>query len=180
MKQLFIIGPSGVGKTTLCKNLTEIERTVVHVSFDEQVKMLVDVHYPLPQLRSGEEGREFWGFCKGVIDNLSRSADSDITLLFDVDAGAEYIPECQAYLMERTKAVICVTADPDLIYQREIARAAEVNMPIRDKDDFFDREFSPQMQRLYESAGTTVDISDKNVDESLEHLRTVVNQLRKQ
>src|SRR4029079_3115745 len=99
----------------------------------DQVKMLVDVHYPLPQGRSGEEGREFWAFCKGVIDNLSRSTDSDITLIFDVDAGAEYVPECQDYLKERSAAVICLTADPEVIYKREIGRSAALDMPVRDK-----------------------------------------------
>src|ERR1051325_2333951 len=106
MKQIFVIGPSGVGKTALCKKLAEIEPTVMPVSFDEEVKMLVDAHYSMPQLRSGEEGREFWSFCKGIIDRLNKSTGSDITLLFDVDAGAEYVPECQAYLIERSEAVI--------------------------------------------------------------------------
>jgi GTPase SAR1 family protein len=178
MKQIFVIGPSGVGKTTLCKKLSEIERTVMLVSFDEQVKMLVDAHYSMPQLRSGEEGREFWRFCKGIIDNLSRSTGSDITLLFDVDAGAEYIPECQAYLVERAEALICVIAVPDVIYKREIKRAAGLDMPPRDEQDFLDREFSPQMQRFYQSAAVVVDVSDNDIDTSLERFKAAVDKLK--
>jgi len=178
MKQIFVIGPSGVGKTELCKKLSEIEPTSMHVSFDEQVKMLVEAHYSMPQLRSGEEGREFWSFCKGIIDRLNKSTGSDITLLFDVDAGAEYIPECQAYLVERAEALICVIAAPDVIYKREIGRAAALDMPPRDEQDFLDREFSSQMQTFYQSAAVIVDVSNDDIDTSLEHFKAAVDQLK--
>jgi deoxyadenosine/deoxycytidine kinase len=178
MKQIFVIGPSGVGKTALCKKLSEIERTIVHVSFDEQVKMLVDAHYPLPQERSGEQGREFWNFCKGVIDNLSRSTASDITLLFDVDAGAEYIPECQEYLSARSEALICLMATPDVIYKREMMRAAGLDTPIREKEVFLEREFSPTMERFYQSAGVMIDVSNDDVETSVQRLKAAVEEIR--
>jgi GTPase SAR1 family protein len=178
MKQIFVIGPSGVGKTTLCKKLSEIEPTVMHVSFDEEVKMLVDIHYPLPQARTGEEGREFWNFCRGIIDRLNRSTGSDITLLFDVDAGAEYVPECQAYLIERAEALICLIATPDVIYKREIKRAAALAMPPQGEQDFLDREYSPVMQRFYQSAAITLDVSDEDVDTSLKRFKDAVDQLK--
>lgn len=178
MKQIFVIGPSGVGKTTLCKKLSEIESTVMDVSFDEEVKMLVDAHYPLPQARTGEGGREFWNFCKGIIDRLNRSTGSDITLLFDVDAGAEYVPECQAYLIERSEALICLIAAPDVIYKREIKRAAAVDMPQRSEQDFLEREYSPVMQHFYQSAAITLDVSDEDVDTSLKRFKDAVDQLK--
>src|SRR5690349_14656680 len=112
MKQIYVVGPSGVGRTTLCKKISEIERSIVHVSFDEELKLLIDTHYPMPQKRSGEEGREFWRFCQGVINNLTERLTADVTLLFDVDAGAEYIPECQEYLIEHAESLICLTGSP--------------------------------------------------------------------
>ena len=177
MKQIFVIGPSGVGKTTLCKKLSDIERDVVHVSFDDQVNLLLDVHYPLPQQRSGEEGREFWRFCKNVIMNLSQQLTTDTTLLFDVDAGAEYIPECQDYLIERANVLVCLMADPEEIYTREVMRSAGLGNPPQSKEVFLEREFSPAMQKLYGAAAVTVNVDYKDIDSSVEAFKTAVDTL---
>ncbi len=177
MKQLFVIGPSGVGRTTLCKKLSDTEQSVVHVSFDEQVKLLIDAHYEFPQHRSGEEGREFWRFCKGVISNLSNNLQTDITLVIDVDAGAEYVPECQEYLIERSDALICIMASPDVIYARELMRASEIGNPQRTKEEFLAAEFSPDLQRLYDAAAITVDITNQDINFTLEEFREAVRAL---
>jgi shikimate kinase len=180
MKQIFLIGPSGVGKTSLSRRLSEIERTLVHVSFDEQVKIMIDSNFTVPQHRSGEEGREFWNFCKGVVDSLSRSSGSDIILLFDVDAGAEYIPECQAYLTERSKSLICLIAAPDVIYKREEMRAAGLDIPPRSKEEFLAKEFSPTMREFYNTATIIIDVSNDDVETSVERLRVAVDTLKAQ
>ena len=177
MKQLFVIGPLGVGRTTLCKKLSDLDNNIVHVSFDEQVKLLVDAHYVLPQQRAGEEGREFWRFCVGVITNLSDRLQTDITLIFDVDAGAEYIPECQEYLIERHDSLICLNGSPDEIYARELMRAAELGNPSSTKEQFLAREFSPAMQRLFDAAAITINITHEDTETALEEFRAAVNQL---
>jgi hypothetical protein len=177
MKQIFVVGPSGVGRTTLCKEVSEIERSIVHVSFDEELKLLIDAHYPMPQKRSGEEGREFWRFCLGVINNLSNQLHTDITLLFDVDAGAEYIPECQEYLIERAENLICLTGSPDEVYKREVMRAAEHGNPPRPKEEFMDTEFSPAIQRLFDAAAITINITHEDSDTALEKFRGAVKEL---
>ncbi len=177
MKQIFIIGPSGVGKTTLCKKVSDIENSIVHVSFDEELKLLVDAHYPMPQQRSGEEGREFWRFCLGVINNLSNRLHTDITLMFDVDAGAEYIPECQNYLIERADSVICLTGSPDEIYAREVMRSAELGNPPQPKEAFLEREFSPDMQKLFDAAAVTIDVTHKDIETTVETFKSAIMEL---
>lgn len=177
MKQIFVIGPSGVGRTTLCKKLSEIERTIVHVSFDEELKLLIDAHYPMPQERTGQEGRDFWRFCLGVINNLSSRLSTDITLLFDVDAGAEYVPECREYLLERSDSLICLTGSPDEVYAREVKRAAAIDNPPETKEQFFSREFSPPMQKLYNAAAATVNITHEDTNTAFEEFRKIVMEL---
>lgn len=177
MKQIFVIGPSGVGRTTLCKKLSNLERNIVHVSFDEELKMLIDAHYPMPQKRSGEEGREFWRFCLGTINNLTNQIQTDITLLFDVDAGAEYIPECRAYLIERADSLICLSGSPDEVYEREIMRAAAIGNPPRPKAEFLDTEFSPDLQQLFDAAAVIINITHEDTDTALEEFRGAVKEL---
>lgn len=174
MKQIFVIGPSGVGRTTLCKKLSDAERSIVHVSFDEEVKLLVNAHYPLPQKRSGEEGREFWRFCQRVIMNLSEQLHADVTLLFDVDAGAEYIPECREYLIERSDSLICLTGSPDEIYARLVMRAAEIGNPPDEKEQFLAREFSPELQQLYDAAAVKINVTHEDLNSALDEFKEAV------
>ena len=177
MKQIFVVGPSGVGRTTLCKKLSDLERTIVHVSFDEELKLLIDAGFPMPQKRSGEEGREFWRFCQGVIHNLTERLHTDITLLFDVDAGAEYIPECQEYLIERAESLICLTGSPDDVYAREVKRAAEIGNPPRPQEEFMDTEFSPAIQKLFDAAVVKINITHEDTETALEEFRAAVMEL---
>lgn len=177
MKTIYVIGPSAVGKTTLCKQLSEALRSVVHVSFDEQLKLLLELPFPMPQDRSGEQGREFWRFCKGVIDRFSHSQDSDIILLIDVDAGAEYIPECQTYLIDHAESLICVMASPDILYQREMERAAKTGNPSEAEETFLQREFSPDLQRVYQSAAVTVDASYNDFGTMMDNFKAAVETL---
>ena len=177
MKPIFVVGPSGAGKTTLCKTLSETEVTITHVSFDEELKRLIEIPFPMPQERSGEEGREFWEFCKGVIERFSLATVSDITLLVDVNAGAEYLPECREYLIAQAGSLICIMADADVLYQREMERAAQNANPPEEKNAYMKREFSPEMQTLYNAAAITVDVSDNVLHTSLGSFKAAVKSL---
>lgn len=138
---------------------------------------MLELPFPMPQERSGEQGREFWRFCKGVIERFRQAQGSDIVLLIDVDAGAEYVPECQSYLMDHAESLLCVMSAPDILYQREMERAAKTGNPSEAREKFLEREFSPELRRLYQCAAVTVDASYNDFDTTLDNFKTAVETL---
>jgi hypothetical protein len=97
---IYVLGPTKVGKSTLCKSLTERRQRCFHLDLDKQ---------PFP---AGD-----WAACRSTFQLVEDLPQGRNTYLIDIGAGTQH--QCRedltTFLCQNQRAAICVSADPSLI-----------------------------------------------------------------
>lgn len=140
----YLIGPSGVGKSTLSQYASEVFESVDVTSIDNLCK-----------------GHEFdWSVCGRTLNELEEEFDNNesVILLVDIGAGTQYGCGHQLldYFSDKKSRVISVYGNPEEVILRN---------PLgkdRNFDEYIKTEYSPIRQSLYDYAGHKIDVSGQS------------------
>ena len=156
-KPIFLIGPSGVGKTTLGLLACELLAELVFLDLDD----LVGTY-------SGESAGEllrrvradsFLCCCRAALQDELRNYP-DRQLIVAVGAGCLDSKRAASWLGQETR--IAITADQDDAYERIIS----VRNDSRSREEYKREEFSTGRQALYEAANKTVNTTGQTKEQS--------------
>lgn len=140
-KVILIIGPSGAGKTFLCRALSE-EFDYKHIDLDIEADVHGDKFYP-------ERGKE-------IITSLEKKRDGKVYLV-DIGAGFQNRNDFFCFFEKRKERLICIYESPKIVYQRKKSRDSDHEW--RDLKEYSDCEYSEYRKILY-SLGTKIINSD--------------------
>jgi hypothetical protein len=141
---IYLIGPSGVGKTSYAKYARSVMSGVKHFDVDELCK-----------------GKQFnWSACCAQLESIrSYLAGEQLKGIIDIGAGTQTRPELREYLAQWREAVILVYATADEVINRNPLG------PQRDLAEFRSVEYDNRRD-LYSVAEHTVDVSGKSLIEA--------------
>ena len=150
---IFVIGPSGIGKSSLIKNIHLSEK----VNVFELDKIVYEAACKHNLIDSGGAYR--------VMQELGTQA----FFILDVGAAFQNIDLLKHY--SRIYNVICIDAKPKIAHERYIT-----NRP-KDPRDLFTHcsiEYSPTRIEVYNSATFTIDTSSANLDHTINEFNTIL------
>lgn len=111
---LFVIGPSGVGKTTLIKRSQEKLPAIIHVNVDDYIK----IEYPELYHNAGNRWPEFWSKTLECFETNEREHGSSSSLcLLDVGAGSLQTQAALEYFSQG-KNTLLIEDKPENIFCR--------------------------------------------------------------
>jgi len=169
MTAVYVVGPSGAGKSTLCEALMASDARFLSVSLDKEVKRIA----PDFKIQKPEDWDIRWNYCKHALQELSKHVTPNHICLIDTGAGALQTADGRAYFIERSSHMICLSGQPEKIYERNCHKFISQNRSPRSFDDFYKDEFSESRQRVYDSARATIDTTILD-EKTLEELRKSV------
>lgn len=170
MTAVYLVGPSGGGKSTLCKALIASDARFLSVSLDKEVKRIA----PGFEIHNPEDWDIRWIYCKQALQELSKRATPNQIYLIDTGAGALQTAEGRVYFIERSSHMICLSGQPAVIYKRNCDKFISQNRSPRSFDDFYKDEFSPSRQCVYDAARVTIDTTIVDKKTALGDLRKSV------
>jgi broad-specificity NMP kinase len=170
MIAIYLIGPSGVGKSTACKILEE-RGLAHHYDLDAVLRSL----YPTQRRITVAQ---YWPVVKKVLEGIEAKATTN-TVLVDIGAGTQDMgrqgkPQFEQWLKARSDQVIFLDSEPvDVFAQNRYYARSQYN-------EFFDAEFGVDRLRLYGIARSTVDTRKRSPEDVAGEVETIIHQLLKQ
>lgn len=169
---IFVIGPSGIGKSSLIKNIHLNEK----VNVFELDKIVYEAACKHNLIDSGgayrvmqELGTQAF-FILGM-NYLFEIIGRNATERYIVDVGAAFQNIDLLKHYSRIYNVICIDAKPKIAHERYIT-----NRP-KDPRDLFTHcsiEYSPTRIEVYNSATYTIDTSSENLDGTINEFNTIL------
>ena len=154
MACLLLVGPSGGGKTCICKQAASIDMRVEHIVVDK----VLQARIPGPEL--------FERTC-ALIEQL-RAKSGDRIIIADIGAGSLEDSRAVAYFRREAKIMMSLLLASRLAYKRACGRSgsAWLGKPI---DIYEAIEYSPARRQIYSAASAKIDASG-TLDESVHNL----------
>lgn len=157
MRPIYLLGPSGVGKTTIADRLAE-QCDVQHKDLD---RLLAHCHPARQRIEVAQD----WSIVGPLLEALDTSDAAD-PLVVTLGAGTQDIDRARSdrrleeWLQARANRVIFLKGSPDEIFARSVAH-------VDHRDRFDCLEYGPDRLRLYAIAQTAVDIGGLTLDEAV-------------
>lgn len=168
-KTVYLVGPSGIGKSTLARMVRDSDSTWTVVDLDDLIKKYHGISASVYYGRVGDDG--FLEACqKALIRYLLSEAGQNFLVI--VGAGALQSKNALGWLSGET--VIAIIADHKEAHKRiRDARADQ-----RTLAQYVAVEFSVYRQKIYQTARFTIDTSRKDTDESVAKLKEKLDGLK--
>ena len=155
---ILVIGASGVGKTTVCKFLTEqsISIKFKHIDLDDYFRRFKKMKVTEYFVKVGY--KRFWEesyrYIKRHYDrHIARNkVDSETTLLIDIGAGSIF--DHKSIRLTDEFFTLLLTADPEYLFEREKCKNNHKELGY-----FKFMEFSRERENLYKNCDIKVDVS---------------------
>ena len=154
----FVIGPSGVGKTSLIAALREARPNLSVLDLDEAVRQVDEDLYR----HAGDRWPEFWEVCQRRITEQEVRGREEV--IVDVGAGCCDANACREFLDSRD-TVVLIRDDPENVFQRVRDRAGGF-WSTRTLDQFRKAEFSTGRLAVYSCADLTVDVDGLSLSDA--------------
>lgn len=154
---IYFIGPSGGGKTSAAKYISEVQTNIVWQDLDK------------------ETTPDHWATCEQKILELEQRYSSDHNhLLLDIGAGTQNLPEFADFLKQnnRFNSTIVIIPSPE----EGLARNRQYVWPDRDAVEYHQTEYINR-KKLYSSASYLADVSGKSRIESAQIVENLVKSL---
>ena len=158
---IFIVGPSGVGKTTLLAKVRGALDIEV-LDLDEEEIKSGSTEWAL-----GWEARRWLRDKSRLADAEKRAMSCDIVI--DVGAGSLQTPEGRAYFQARHDSLIAVIATWEIVLSRRHSG--------RDPIEFRYTEYSPDRMAVYQGATLSVDAGSQSADRAASDLIRAICEL---
>ena len=155
----YLIGPSGVGKSTLARKASEVCASVFHVDLDAMIRS----KDPELFFHDGSRWQEFWQLAKECFRELETQYVDGLCLV-DCGAGCLKTQDALSHL-KASDYVVMVHDSPGNAFSRAKSRPGGYcsNKPF---DQYMLEEYSERRKCFYDAAKYKVDITDLNEGES--------------
>lgn len=163
----YLIGPSGVGKSTLARKASELSNPVSHVDLDTMMRS----KDPRLFFHNGSRWQDFWELARNCFRELEGQYVKGLCLV-DCGAGCLKTEDALSYF-EASKYVVVIYDSPRNAFNRASARPGGYwnNKPF---EQYVIEEYSEKRKRFYEAAKYKVDITDLQEGESTEQFLHLV------
>jgi shikimate kinase len=169
---IFVIGPSGVGKTTLINAVDNRLEDMVVIDLDAEVKRR-DPSFSTSDPHWARRYQDVSRKC--IVERENSFAGRGTILLFDVGAGFLESPLAFDFLQERNTVLVWDTKENCL---RKNVERPNSHWTGCTPEHFAAIELSPARHRIYESATVCVDVGSLTRDNAAARLIALVNQLK--
>jgi len=157
---IYLIGPSGVGKSELGKSTGGTSNSISYIDLDEIMKK----RDPTLFCHNGSRWQEFWELAKNCLRELEKQY-ADGLCLIDSGAGCLMAKDALSYFTTQ-KMVVLIQDSPVNSFSRARARTGGY-WSNRSLDDYTKEEYSDERKRFYKAATHKVDITDLNKDDAV-------------
>ncbi len=158
MKTIFLIGPSGVGKTKLTQKLLQFSDDVRVVELDKEIKKKFPAIYSMPD----QDWEKFWDASMSCIQD-NQTGNERQFLVIDVGAGS--LQSKRASNFFRNKKTVLVFDTPENTLKKIQARPGSpwVGCSVA---DFTSVEYSTNRQMIYTVASYRIDVGTRSLQEA--------------
>ena len=163
---VFLIGPSGVGKSTLAWEAARASDSIEVIDLDQEVCR----QFPTLYGDAGDRWPEFWTRTIEIIDDRKERRSTPV-LLFDLGAGCLQT-DGPIMFLENQEHVVLVWGKAEVIYKRH--QRGDGFWHSRPLEKFREAEYSDRRMRIYQLAKTSIDVGEKTIRASVEEFQEVL------
>jgi len=163
---IYLVGPSGVGKTTLAKAISDGSQ-FIHVNLDELVSAK-NQKASIADLVSQKDKSWLWMQYKPIIDEtIAKYKFYNCKVLLDLNAAVFLSEEAKIFLAEQK--TVLVTASPGEVFIKDKQKRGNRKINYMDWEQV---EYSTSRIKFYGSCKVKIDISDLSEQEALQKFKS--------
>lgn len=172
----FIVGPSGVGKTTTCSAATRELPEWLTVDLDELAGTFAHRTGLIPRPDYHELNR-ILGNAQKYLDIGLKALDAlgaqDKEHCLAVDVGAGFQVAAGAIELHKRHPTITITADPSVAYKR----IKEARNDRRTLQGYIQEEFNDRRAKVYNASHHRIDTSGRTIEEAVAELAAILKHI---
>jgi len=158
----YLLGLSGVGKTTLAKAATNTYPHIKYIEIDEIIKEKDPALY----FHAGNRWPEFCQAGKGQIEELENQYGTEDTIyLCDIGAGCMKTGEAFDYFGQKEDKVILIWDKPEVIFNR-LRRRPIGPWRFKPFSEFLATEYTKDWKKLLNAANIQFDVAGRSEQEA--------------
>jgi shikimate kinase len=167
---IYLIGPSGVGKTALCKAVCDGSQ-LIHVNLEALVSMK-NGRAKIPDLVRSHDAGWYWDQCNKIIEEISGKYKFHKSKII-IDMGSAVLASSYARDFLAGKNTMAITQSPGEVFIKLKQNRSLQKVTYHDWDSV---EYSPERRKAYDSCKVKIDISDLPEAEAIEKFRAALGE----
>lgn len=169
MKTLFVIGPSGVGKSTLTNELSVRLESVLAVDLDSEIKR----RYPSEFARAHHDWERFWDLSISCIEDLKAQGNHEFLV---IDVGAGSLQSRRAPEFFRSQKTVLIYDTPENTLKKVQGRQGNAWVG-RSVADFIGTEYSSARRSIYNGVSHVINVAGRKPEESVIEFLQIISEM---
>lgn len=161
MNPVYVLGPSGVGKSTLAREAARHLQGVQFIDIDHEIR----ARWPMLYSHTGNKWEEFFNKAMGLIENNVNGSEQGL-LLVDLGAGCLEASSCCRFLTNVDQVVLVWAPATEVYARHQTIRGGYWKG--RSLEDFTKAEYGSSRTDIYSIAKHTVQVGGIGVPESID------------